>query len=156
MTRCQEYRQKRCTVAGSLIFWYWRNYKMRHNVKQPRPLHDDVIKWRHFPCYWPFVQGIHRSPLNFPHEGQWRGALKLSLICAWINGWINNREAGDLRRHRAHYDVTVVSLALVSISDDLHRLDAYLELPDTYDKKSFVWLCIVSNSIVSLGLIPYA
>ena len=28
------------------------------------------------------------------------------LICAWINGWVNNREAGDLRRHRAHYDIT--------------------------------------------------
>ena len=32
-----------------------------------------------------------------------------SLICAWINGGINNREAGDLRRHRAHYDVIVVN-----------------------------------------------
>ena len=31
-----------------------------------------------------------------------------SLICAWINGWVNNREAGDLRQHRAHYDVTVL------------------------------------------------
>ena len=32
----------------------------------------------------------------------------LSLICVWINGWINNREAGDLRRYRAHYDVIVM------------------------------------------------
>ena len=30
------------------------------------------------------------------------------LICAWINGWVNNRVAGDLRRHRAHYDVIVM------------------------------------------------
>ena len=30
------------------------------------------------------------------------------VICAWINGWANNRKAGDLRRHRAHYDVTVM------------------------------------------------
>ena len=43
-----------------------------------------------------------------PHEGQWRGALMFSLICAWINGWVNNREAGDLRRYRAHYDVIVM------------------------------------------------
>ena len=57
---------------------------------------------------WPFVRGIHRSPVNSPHKGQWRGALMFSLICAWINGWLNNREAGDLRRHRAHYDVTVM------------------------------------------------
>ena len=43
-----------------------------------------------------------------PHKGQSRGALMFSLICAWINGWVNNHEAGDLRRHRAHYDVTVM------------------------------------------------
>ena len=49
--------------------------------------HDDVIKWKHFPRYWPFVRGIHRSPVNFPHRGQWRRALMLSLICVWINGW---------------------------------------------------------------------
>ena len=70
--------------------------------------HDDVIKWKHFPCYWPFVRGIHRSPVNSPHKGQWRGALVFSLICTWLNGWVNNREAGDLRRHRAHYDVIVM------------------------------------------------
>ena len=44
--------------------------------------HDDVIKWKHFPRYWPFVWGIHRSPVNFPHKGQWGGALMFSLICA--------------------------------------------------------------------------
>ena len=36
---------------------------------------DDVIKWKHFPHYWPFVQGIQRSSVNSPHKGQWRGAL---------------------------------------------------------------------------------
>ena len=70
--------------------------------------HDDVIKWKHLPRYWPFVRGIHRSPVNSPHKGQWRGALIFSLICAWINGWVNNREAGDLRRHRAHYNAIVM------------------------------------------------
>ena len=68
--------------------------------------------WRHqmetFPRYWPFVWGFHRSPVNSHHKGQWRGALMFSLICAWINGWVNNGEAGDLRRHRTHYDVTVM------------------------------------------------
>ena len=68
--------------------------------------HDDVIKWKHVPRYWPFVRGIHRSPVNYPHKGQWHGALMFSLICARINGWVNNGGAGDLRRHRAHYDVT--------------------------------------------------
>ena len=71
--------------------------------------HDDVIKWKYFPRYWPFVRGIHRSPVNSPHKGQWRGALMFSLISAWINGWVNNGEAGDLRRHPAHYDVIVMS-----------------------------------------------
>ena len=71
-------------------------------------VHDDVIKWKHFPRYWPFVRGIHRSRVNSPHKGQWRGALMFSLICAWINSWVNNHEAGDLRRYRAHYDVTVM------------------------------------------------
>ena len=70
--------------------------------------HDDVSKWKHHPRYLAFVWGIHRSPMNSPHKGQWRGVLVFSLICAWINGWVNNRDAGDLKRHGAHYDVTVM------------------------------------------------
>ena len=75
-----------------------------------RTLHDDVIKWKNFPRYWPFVRGIHRSPVNSPLKGEWRGALMFSLICVWINDWVNNGEAGDLRRYRAHYDVTVMCI----------------------------------------------
>ena len=44
--------------------------------------HDDVIKWKHFPRNWPFVRGIHRSPVDSPHKSQWRGALMFYLICA--------------------------------------------------------------------------
>ena len=73
--------------------------------------HDDVIKWKHFPRNWPFVRKIHRSPVNFPHKGQWRGALMFSLIYVWINDWANNREAGDLRRQHGHYDVIVMNAA---------------------------------------------
>ena len=73
-------------------------------------IHDDVIKWKHLPRNWPFVRGIHRSPVNSPHKGQWRGALMFYLICALMNGWVNIREAGDLRRHHAHYDVIVMSM----------------------------------------------
>ena len=43
-------------------------------------------------------------------KGQWRVALMFSLICTWINGFVNNREAGDLRYHRAHYDVIVMKI----------------------------------------------
>ena len=67
--------------------------------------HDDVIKWKHFPRYWPFVRGL----VNSPHKGQWRGPLMFSLICACMNRWVNNRQAGDLRHHCAHYDVTVMT-----------------------------------------------
>ena len=63
---------------------------------------------KHFLRYWLFVRGIHRSPANSPHKGHWRGALKFSLICARKSSWANHRVAGDLRRHRAHYDVTVM------------------------------------------------
>ena len=54
-------------------------------------IYDDVIKLKHFPRYWPFVREIHRSPVNSPHKVQYRGALMFSLICARINGWVNNR-----------------------------------------------------------------
>ena len=69
--------------------------------------HDDVIKWKRFPLYWPLV-GLHWSPVISRHKGQWRGALILSLICAWIKSWINDRDAGDLRRHPAHYGDVVM------------------------------------------------
>ena len=52
--------------------------------------------------------GNHRSPANSPNKGQWNWALMFSLFCAWIKGWVNNREAGDLRHHRAHYDINVM------------------------------------------------
>ena len=88
--------------------------------------HDDVIKWKHFPRYWPFVRGIHRSPVNSPHEGQWRGALMFPLICVWINSWVNNPEAGNLRRHRAHCNVSVMwcgfRLDSTSQSDALKKM----------------------------------
>ena len=54
------------------------------------------------------MRGIHRSPVNSPHKGQWRGALMFSLINTLVNSWENNREAGDFRCHRAHCDVIVM------------------------------------------------
>ena len=72
---------------------------------------DDVIKWKYFPRYWSFLRWIHRSLVNSPHKGKWRGALMFSLFCVWINGWVNNREAGDWRRYCAHYDVTVMVMS---------------------------------------------
>ena len=48
---------KKCTWTESVSL-VWRLH------------HDDVIKWKHFPRCWPFVRGIHRSPVNAPHKGQ--------------------------------------------------------------------------------------
>ena len=77
--------------------WWWPSLlscKMSKYEIRTRGIrrHDDVIKWKHFPRYWPFVRGIHRWPVNSPHKGQWRGALMLSLISASINGWVNYRD----------------------------------------------------------------
>ena len=55
-------------------------------------------------------------PVISTHKGQWRGGLMFSLIYAWINDWVN-REAGDLRRHRGHYDVNVMESVDLSIDD---------------------------------------
>ena len=96
-----ELRRSRRHFALGLLWYLSRNLSLPH--------HDDVIKWKHFPRNWPFVRKIHRSPVNFPHKGQWRGALMFSLIYVWINDWANNREAGDLRRQHGHYDVIVMS-----------------------------------------------
>ena len=103
--------------------------------------HDDVIKWKHFPRYWPFVRGIHRSPLNSPHKGQWRGALMFSLNCARINGWVNKRAAGDLRRYHAHYDVIVMGTMGSCFTRNFFPLPArwkYLQIIET------AFLCVLT------------
>ena len=80
--------------AWSLLCWEQTNTSVL-NSSPNTILDDEVIKRKQFPHYWPFVRGVHRSPMNSPQKGKWRGALMFSLICAWINGWVNNREAGD-------------------------------------------------------------
>ena len=87
------------------------------NTNTQRPVllqwrHRRLTWWRHqmetFSALLAICAGNSPVPVNPPHKGQCRGALMFSLIYAWINGWVNNREAGDLRRHRAHYDVIVM------------------------------------------------
>ena len=69
--------------------------------------------WRHqmetFSALLALCAGNSPVPVNSPHKGQWRGALMFSLICVRINDWVNNREVGDVRRHRGHYDVSVMN-----------------------------------------------
>ena len=105
-----------CPQSGLKRMWLWIHSPINpcnwHGLPLTMPTEpDDVIKWKHFPRYWPSVRGIHRSPVNSPHKGQRRGALMFSLVCVRINGWVNNGEAGDLRRHRAHYDVIVMNFS---------------------------------------------
>ena len=68
--------------------------------------------WRHqmetFPALLTLCEEIHRWPVDSPNKSHWHGALMFSLICAWTNGWANDWDAGDLRSHRAYYDVTVM------------------------------------------------
>ena len=75
-------------------------FKTAHQISQNLMalFHDDVIKLNHFPRYWPFVREINWSPVNSSHKGQWCGALMFSLICAWTNGWLSNRDTSDLRQ----------------------------------------------------------
>ena len=72
-------------------------------VGKPLVSHDDATLLA--PMLWGFTGGS-------PHKDLWRGALMFSLICAWTNGLANNRDGGDLRRHRAHYDITVILLLI--------------------------------------------
>ena len=103
--------------------------------------HDDVIKWKHFPRHWPFVRGIHWSSVNSPQKGQWCGALMFSLLCLWINGWVNNGETGDLRRHRAHHDVTEMFRGFnadASVVCDA-TLSIWLHVSHESTRNSWVW-----------------
>ena len=74
--------------------------------------------WRHqietFFALLAICAGNLPFTVNSPHKGQRRGASIFSLIFAWTNGWVNNGEAGDFRRHRAHPDVAVM-LSIVMI-----------------------------------------
>ena len=74
------------------------------------PIHDDVIKWNLFG-----VIGLLCGDFTCHRWIPLTKASDAELWCflwpvPWINGWVNNSEAGDLRRHRAHYDVIVLYL----------------------------------------------
>ena len=75
--------------------------------------------------------------------GQWRGALMFSLTCVWINGWVNNREAGDLRRKRAHYDVIVMQQVIIDPSNGLapHRRQAIAWTNDSFELVTEAYMC---------------
>ena len=79
-----------------------------------------ITWWRHqkeeFPALLALCEGNHRSSVDSPYKGQWCGALMFSVICAWTDDWVTNRDAGNLSRHRAHYCVIVMKKIAIIIS----------------------------------------
>ena len=118
--------------------------------------HDDVIKLKHFSRYQPFVRGIHRSSVSSPHTGQWRGAPMFSLICAWINGWVNNRKVGELRRRRAHYDITVMIVNDVTAASP--RLSQHCEWCYRYiaTALSTLWIMLLFHHYSTVAIVNVA
>ena len=66
------------------------------------------LKWKTFSALLALCKENPPVTGGFPSKHQWGGALMFSLICAWANRWANNRDADELRRHCAHYDVAVM------------------------------------------------
>ena len=67
------------------------------------------------------------TSVNSHHKGQWHWPLMFSFICAWINGWVKNREAGDLRRYRTHYGVIV--MVVYKLYSNISRVHCAMILP---------------------------
>ena len=101
--------------------------------------------------------GNSPAPVNSPHKGQWRGALMFSLICARINGWVNNREAGDLRRHPTHCDVIVMTLVAENPNHPkMLLLWIYWCRTDLHDTSYFKMGLVVEVRIVHIAKIVLA
>ena len=83
-----------CIFGESFIMWDWVRLMVDNELAWDGGRDD--------------VRGIHWSPVNFPHKGQWHRALRFSLICAWTKGWVNNQDAGAFRGRHTHYDITVM------------------------------------------------
>ena len=115
--------------------------------------HDDVVKWKHCSRYWPFVRGIQRSPVNYPHKGQLLGALTFYLIWAlnkrlskhsW--SWWFETPLYSLWRHcNDHFDY-YYCLCLMYARDNYIYLLAYItrahKLPGKHHTQAYTILCI--------------
>ena len=108
-------------ISDSNCHWWKVHASVNRNPMFPKsPSGVPLSWWRHqmetFSALLALCAVNSPVPVSSPHKGQWRGALMFSLISVWINGWVNNREAGDLRRHRGHYDVTVMSRCCLGLN----------------------------------------
>ena len=120
------------SIHQLLPFAWW--YEMVAEILHTAPFHsthDDVIKWTHFPRYWSFVRGIHQSPVNSPHKGQWRGALMFYLnkrLSKQSWGWWLETPSHPLWRH--------CNAVIMSI-----HMDGNLHTPDwlPFQQMALVW-----------------
>ena len=72
----------RTYIQGKLYFFFLMTHICVTKLTAPAKYmssHDDVIRWKHFPRYWPLWE-IHWSPVNSPHKGQQCGTLMRSLM----------------------------------------------------------------------------
>ena len=93
--------------ASKRITGFWTNFNSSASFVQQRYMrkgsllslrHDDVIKWKHFPRYWPFVSG------EFPSQRPMTRSFDV-----FFDLRPSKRLNKQLRRHRAHYDVAVMN-----------------------------------------------
>ena len=120
-------------------------------------IHWDSVppRWRHqmetFSALLVICAGDSPVPVNSPHKGQWRGALMFTLICVRINGWVNNREAGDLRRHRAHYNAITMSefcsLWILSRYTDRSRVIQVILSQQNFHQNELIFWILFDGSI---------
>ena len=124
--------------------------------------HDDVIKWKHFPHNRPFVRKIHRSPVNSPHKGQWRGALVFWYPCMhqelskqWRRRWFVT-PSRSFRRHcnalstgRTWCELQSANVHLVDLFAtplvDTHKPILLCHIPDFSIRFIFKWLLSAIN-----------
>ena len=110
-------------------------------------------------------------PGEFPtHKGQWRGALMFSLICVWINGWVNNGKTGDFRRSRPlcrhrnvfwiFLNITYIAICVTEILQSgafsvKQKYPWYISFEVSFDKLAIciwlqsVWLTWIHSSLLS-------
>ena len=78
------------------------------------------------------------------------GALMFSLICAPINGWVNNGEAGDLRRNHAHYDASVMIYHFF-LTHSMNQSQEWIPYTFIYKRLNFVIRQVISSTIACLA-----
>ena len=103
-----------CYTRESITQWLWASINQAiRRLARKFALHQITNTWwRHqmetYSASLAICSGKSPLPGEFPAQRPVTQSFDFSLVCVRINGWVNNRETGDLRRHRAHYDVIVM------------------------------------------------